>query len=238
MKFNRHKQLSLKKFLSNQWIWILLGGGLLFLSFRIVVPTNVMLNDFSIKRLRSTDSFSLQKGDLLVRPNWPYLPGCFAVKSGRRYGHVAIVVEGASGNSIDEVLQKAVVVEALFFDQQTRSFLFDREKQVRKTSASISFGPKFKGIRYRLRTNLTNEQTKAMAIFLEKQLDAHYNILSLKGPKQNNPMNRDNWHCATLAWKAYELAGIDIDGNGGLLLYPSDILGCKAFEGQGGCVLF
>ncbi len=36
-------------------------------------------------------------------------------------------------------------------------------------------------------------------------------------------MNESNLHCAEVAWRSYKAAGIDLDSNGGLLVYPDDI---------------
>jgi uncharacterized protein YycO len=36
-------------------------------------------------------------------------------------------------------------------------------------------------------------------------------------------INESNLHCAEVAWRSYKAAGIDLDSNGGLLVYPDDI---------------
>lgn len=36
-------------------------------------------------------------------------------------------------------------------------------------------------------------------------------------------LNDENLHCAELVWRAYKAAGIDLDSNGGMFLYPDDI---------------
>jgi len=36
-------------------------------------------------------------------------------------------------------------------------------------------------------------------------------------------INEKNLHCTELIWRAYKSAGIDLDGNGGLFIYPDDI---------------
>lgn len=36
-------------------------------------------------------------------------------------------------------------------------------------------------------------------------------------------VNDDNLHCVEVVWRAYKAAGIDLDSNGGLFLYPDDI---------------
>jgi uncharacterized protein YycO len=35
--------------------------------------------------------------------------------------------------------------------------------------------------------------------------------------------NEENLHCAEVVWRAYESAGVDLDSNGTLFLYPDDI---------------
>ena len=36
-------------------------------------------------------------------------------------------------------------------------------------------------------------------------------------------INEGNLHCAELAWRSYLAGGLDLDSNGGLLIYPDDI---------------
>ncbi len=199
------------------------------------------------EEISDTASFSLCRGDILVRPNWGWLPGSCSIPNGRKYGHVAIVTEGATGRTIDEALEKASVIEALFFDQATRKFQFDKKDQIRETKASISFGTRFRGIRYRLRMRLSEEQMEMMVQFLRNQLNGGYNILSSKKKFNSDaemseaPKNvrHQNWHCATLAWETFYLAtGSDIDSNQGWAIYPSDIIASKQFDLPGGRVLF
>jgi hypothetical protein len=194
-----------------------------------------------------TGLFTLRKGDILVRPNWKGLPGSCSVCNGRKYGHVAIVTEDATGKSIEEVLSKASVVEALFFDQGTRKFQFDRKDQIREAKAIISFGQRFKGIRYRLRIDLTEDKTEKMIQFIRNQLDGRYNILSLK-KHYNSASEREsalkniknfNWHCATMIWEAFYLtSNIDIDANRGIFIYPADIIASAYFDLPEGRIRF
>ena len=197
--------------------------------------------------LSDTMAFTLKKGDILVHPNWGWFPGSFSVPNGWRYGHVAIVTEEASGNTVDEALSKASVVEALFFDQATRKFLFRKKDQIREGKAIVSFGNRFKGIRYRLRMNLSDDQANEMVRFLRNQLEGGYNIFSLKKQfsslveKENAIQNlkNANWQCATLSWEVYYLVPrVDIDANGGLIVYPSDIIASSCFDVPGGRIRF
>jgi hypothetical protein len=194
----------------------------------------------NIKTITENQYFELQKGDILVRPNWSWLQGSSSVEGGRKYGHVAIVTKGESGSTISESLEKALVVEALFFDQATKEFQFKKENQIREGKAIVSFGKKYTGIRYRLRIPLTEDQKQQIITFSQAQLNGGYNILSLKrkNSKDKKFENLD-WHCATIVWQAYYLAtGIDIDANGGIFIYPSDIIASPVFDQPGGIVRF
>jgi hypothetical protein len=201
-----------------------------------------------IRTVKSGEVFTFEKGDILIRSNINYLPGTSEAPSGRKFGHAAIVVQRGEGKSIDEALSKAIVVEGIIYDQASRSFEFDSKKQVRKTTAKISFGNRFAGIRYRLRTKLTNEQKETMRQFLEYQLAKHrYDLFSTKDTElalsisksMYNLLDGKKWNCTTLCWFAFMNAtSLDIDSNKGLLVYPNDIIRCKYFDGDNGRIRF
>lgn len=176
-----------------------------------------------------------------------WLPGSCKIIGGRMYGHVAVVTSGATGKTIGEVLSKSQVVEALFFNQATRKLELNRKNQIREVSAAISFGTRFKGIRYRLRTPLSESQADSLILFLRNQLDGHYNLLSLKIEANDENQRRQlfeklknrNWHCATIVWEAFHLAvHLDIDASNGVFIYPSDMIPCSCFDGKDGRLRF
>jgi hypothetical protein len=222
----------------------IIGCFFLSVSKKVTSSGESGLSDIMIS---DTARFTLRKGDILARPNWGWLPGSCSIPNGRKYGHVAMVTEGASGKTIGEALSKASVIEALFFDQGTRTFQFNRKDQIREGNAIVSFGKRFNGIRYRLRMNLTDTQTEEMIQFLRNQLDRGYNILSSKKhfklPSEkeaalSNMKNRD-WHCATLIWEAFYLAAnVNIDSNRGVFIYPADIIASKHFDLPDGRICF
>jgi hypothetical protein len=204
-------------------------------------------SDFQAEPISDTVPLLLKRGDILVRPNWSWLPGSYPINEGRVFGHVAIVTEDVAGKSIDDALAKASVIEAVVFDQKTRKFIFNRTDRVRETKASISFGPRFKGIRYRLRINLTDQQTNDMLAFLRNQLQGDYAIFSAKRFVGSNSekaialhgLKGSGWHCASIAWQAFYLAcGVDIDENKGFVVYPADIIASKYFNSKGGRIRF
>jgi hypothetical protein len=192
--------------------------------------------------------FSLKPGDILVRPNLNWLPGSSEVDSGRNFGHAAIVITGAEGTTVEEVMNKATVVEAYLFDQATRRFVFGSKNQVRKVPAIIPFGNRFRGIRYRLRMSLTEDQINAIVKFTNEQIGiGDYTFLSLKTPLLRFIANRNKeqdqicnkWHCASFVWFAYyDLAGIDLDSNGGECIFPNDLINAKIFDQPEGRLRF
>jgi hypothetical protein len=225
----------MRKFLLLMFICVVLTG--LYIKFK------AKKEYLAIQTITLTDStaFTLKRGDIIARPNRGDLPGACNILNGRRYGHAAIVIKGASGKNVEEALSGSVVIEALFFDQGTHKFQFNKKDQIREAPAKTSFGSKFKGIRYILRRDLPEKQIEEMIRFAENQLDEGYNILSLK-KKYNNGRTtnaslagiRSGWHCATLIWEAFYLSsGLDLDANGGLLVYPSDIIASKMFDSPG-----
>ncbi|MEI6456650.1 MAG: hypothetical protein WCO93_10210 [bacterium] len=218
---------------------------LVFILPGILIPP---LPEENITSDTPAEEFFLQPGDILVRPNWNWLPGTSRVVSGRNFGHLAIVVQGAAGATVGEILQKAVVIEALLFDQATRKFIFGSPDIVRQTAASTSFGERFRGRRYLLRMALTGQEQEWLLKFLTDQLkDDRYTALSFRKYFREAPgtkdawirADHDRWNCATLAWYAFIYAtGRDIDANGGILVYPNDIIRSKHFDLPGKRIRF
>lgn len=193
--------------------------------------------------------FDLRPGDLLVRPNNNILPGSSIVDGGRVFGHAAIVVEGAEGATVSDVLSKAVVVEALFFDQATRSFIFSRAKQIRSAQAAFSFGKRFEGIRYRLRLPMEDQQREKIVRLAQGLVgNGRYSIFLTKSSlmkRVDNPKDvfeNDTdlcWNCTSLIWYLYRsVLMIDIDSNGGAFIFPNDLLNSTQFNQPEGCIMF
>ncbi len=202
---------------------------------------------FEPTKLDATALFELKKGDILVRSNWGWLPGSCDSPTGKKFGHVAIVTKGATGKTPDEALEASMVVEALFFDQGTRSFQFQKKDQIRSCNALVSFGTRFKGNRYRLRMQLTEKQVADILQFLMNQVHGGYSLISFKKQFESQAerqsalleLKPQRWQCASLAWEAFYLAtNLDIDANQGYTTYPNDILACKFFDLPDGRIRF
>jgi hypothetical protein len=225
-------------------VFLILGFACFLGWFYFSSSNNIEGSELKTEELIDTVTFSLKRGDILIRPNFYWLPGSYQINAGRMFGHAAIVTEDVSGKSVDVVLAKASIIEAVVFDQKTRSFIFDKKEQVRETKAIISFGSRFKGIRYRLRMNLTDQQTADLIQFLKNQLDGGYSIFTVKkfvdsDSEKKVALRNLNWHCASIVWQAfYQAAGVDIDENEGFVVYPADIIASKYFDLSGGRTRF
>lgn len=111
---------------------------------------------------------------------------------------------------------------------------------------------KRKGCRFRLRADLLEEQRKAIATFWRQQMEEvdGYSVFAqkrfpcsptTKGSGCNRERippcatddwaNGSDWYCSLLIWQAYYyVAGIDIDVNGGVYVFPNDIIRSPAFH--------
>ena len=188
----------------------------------------------------SESKFSLKAGDILVRPNYSWMPGSSEIGDGYKFGHAGIVVVGAEGDSIQEVLAKALLIEAHIYDRATKKFIFGSPSQVFRTKAIITFDKKFAGNRYRLRINLSDDQITRMIQLLNGQVGfGQYELFSKRselirfGQKQEKAFSYlpFKWNCSSLVWFAYYYsAGLDIDSNGGEYIYPNDLITCTLFD--------
>lgn len=120
--------------------------------------------------------------------------------------------------------------------RRTESLSLKLKKQVREVAAIIPFGSRFSGIRYRLRTSLTSEQKELMCDFLVQQIARHrYSLFSAKVKS----IEGKNMNCATFCWFAFKYAaGIDIDSNKGIIVFPNDCIRSLYFDNQEGRIRF
>jgi hypothetical protein len=180
----------------------------------------------------------LKRGDLLVKPNHNWFPGSAWVEGGTSFGHIAIVVEGATGNSAEDVLQKAIILES-----QARNV--PAEYQLRKVNAyrpgfdyrfdNYSFDPSKAPYRYRLRPELTTEQFDSLIAFMESHLNGISSWRAQKKYTTDYPpvagQSNSYWYCSMIIWQAfYTVLGIDTDVNRGVIVYPNDIIWCSILK--------
>ncbi len=204
--------------------------------------SNVTESDFAIAGVDE-----LKPGDIIVRPNTNLLPGTARVSGGFMFGHAAIVVKGYKSSNPDILLSNTMIIESMARDVQPGF-------QVREVPALVyhsriafnntNFASRYAGNRYRLRLNWTDEELERLISFLREQKgdlstwnaakrfpdQAAIDSLVRIGLRKNWADN-SHWYCSLLAWQAvYYVKGIDLDPNGGYMVYPNDLITSPMFD--------
>ncbi len=181
--------------------------------------------------------------DILVKPNHNWLYGTSLVEGGSGFGHAVMVVEGSTGKNTLEVLQKAKIFES-------QAHKLPNQFQLRLAPgfldgddyrwANTNFGNQIAGYRYRLRLNLSHNQRDSIIQYILAQDEdisswRSQKLFRKKGLSDTDFLRTANqkktWYCSLLVWEAfYSVLGIDLDSNGGLMVYPNDLINSSYFE--------
>lgn len=185
----------------------------------------------------------LRKGDILVVSNGNYLPETTELGSGILFGHAALVTEGFAHENIDSLLSNVTIIELTGLHIHPQFQLREIKGLVNHEFAGLrsdSFSSKRKGLRYRLRLNITQEQIDKIVDFSRAQLGDDYSWNAMKRFENNSDPNdsslygwADNsvWNCTLIIWQAvYYVTSIDIDFNKGFFVYPNDMIAHPAFD--------
>lgn len=177
----------------------------------------------------------LKRGDILVKPNHNWLPGTVWVEGGNGFGHAAVVLEAVTGSSTIEVLSNAVIFESHARDVPD-------EFQLRSTKAyqpgtdfrtdNITFAPVRVGVMYRLRFNISSSEIDTMLSYIARQENGLSSWRSMKSDFQEDIDNRRTYfYCSHLIREAFlHATGKEMDANGGLIVYPNDLIGSAFSE--------
>lgn len=183
----------------------------------------------------------LEAGDILIKPNTNLFAGTAPVNGGKGFGHAVLVIEGGKDTNTIRLLEKVKI-----FESQAREV--PEEYEIRSVNgyvegndfrlANITFGMQNKGFRYRLRYSMTPSQRDSIINFVLSQNPDKSCWRAQKGlPESGNngqsPIFQDKkiWYCSLLIWQAfYEVLGVDLDSNGGIMAYPNDIIASPYFE--------
>ncbi|MBK9292343.1 MAG: hypothetical protein IPM52_12055 [Bacteroidetes bacterium] len=190
-------------------------------------------------------------GDIIVRPNANYLPGTARVPSGFMFGHAAFVVKGFKSDDTDSLLANTIIIESMARDVQPGF-------QVREVPALVhhnrdafnntNFSSRYAGNRYRLRLSWTDDELERLMTFLREQkgdlstwnaakrFPGHPFADSLvRAGLRKNWADNNHWYCSLLVWQAvYFVKGIDLDVNGGYMVYPNDLIASPYFDNTNG----
>ena len=172
-----------------------------------------------------TEKARFELGDILIRVNSNELPGTTEsqIPSSNYWGHTSVITTGAESDNAEYLMKKAYNMEALGYEKPATQLwcrpVYDYWHKVPLQE------------RYCLKPRLSKEQQQKIVDFVKKQDKDTYGI-SRKRFKTSKPnwADSDEWYCSLLAWQTYlYIANIDIDSNGGTLVFPNDILNSAYF---------
>jgi hypothetical protein len=183
----------------------------------------------------------LEPCDILVKPNMNWFPGTSMVYGGKGFGHAVLVITGGQDTNTMKLLEKVRI-----FESQARNV--PETYEVRLTPgflagddfrfANINFGRQNETFRYRLRFDLTPSQRDSIIQFVLDQDQGVSSWRSLKrfrstipGMKSDYVEDKKTWYCSLLIWEAfYKVLGVDLDANGGSMVYPNDLIASPYFD--------
>ena len=120
---------------------------------------------------------------------------------GWRHGHCALVVDG----------QARLMLEATTLGQPSRI----QSAEVWNRYPTL----------WLLRPAALTEEERALLGQYGRQLDGFPYALRFSKNGESS-----QGHCAALVWHIFHLLGYDVDGNGGWLVVPADLLECRLFD--------
>jgi hypothetical protein len=241
------EKVALKKALLRYYILLLLSCYLIACqdsTDNLPGATESSAPDFAVEGINE-----LLPGDIIVRPNTNLFPGTARVPSGFMFGHAAIVVRGFRSDNIDTLLANSIIIESMARDVQPGF-------QVREISAlahhgrdafnNTNFSSKFTGNRYRLRLKWTEDELERLLAFLREQKgdlstwnaakrfpDTEFTNSLVQSGYRKSWADNSHWYCSLLVWQAvYYIKGIDLDPNGGYMVYPNDLITSPEFDNK------
>lgn len=230
-------------FLSAIFFFLILIDACSFKAGKKQVAETVATNDSDLIALNDTllKLTDLEPCDILVKPNNNLLPGTSWVNGGRGFGHVVMVIAGGKDTNTMNLLRKVKI-----FESQARRVPGSYELRLAQgfqegddsRFANMTFGLQNQGFRYRLRFNLTRSQQDSIIQFVLAQDNDVSNWRSLKQvdryfKRENSAALQDKkiWYCSLLIWEAfYQVLGIDLDPNGGIMVFPNDLVASPYFD--------
>lgn len=162
-----------------------------------------------------------EPGDILARVNSNLAVGSAKYFWGGFTGHMGIIVKGGTFSTKDQNLGGIEIAEARLF----RRHPFGWTNNVSVNRARENFGTRFMGRRFLLKTKLTKEEREKLIKVIQQYTDRHYSLFSKKVDSTFN--------CATFTRRVIlESSGMDLDYNGGNVVFPNDIIANPIFDSE------
>lgn len=162
---------------------------------------------------------SVSVGDIIARPNCNWFPSSESSLFGGITGHMGLVVQDGQFTSDNETMGGLKIIEARLFAHQKPYY----RNKVMVYNINENFGLKFRGRRFLLKTHLNAAEKNRILQQLSSFQNSTYYVFSGKSGETIN--------CVTLVWRLYsDVLEIDLDKNGGSIVYPNDIITHPLFD--------
>lgn len=214
-----------------------------FILLFLLVSANKVLYAglFALTTESDSSYIEFRRGDILVKANNSWLPGSCYVPGGTGFGHAVIVLKGSEGYDPEKVLAEAEIMESHARDVPSE-FQIRKIKGYSESSdnrfSNVNFGNLNEGIRYRLRPDITESQIEKVIEYIVAADSGESSWRALK----KSAGSRDNyyyWYCSLLIYQAFkDVLDIDLDTNGGLVVFPNDIIVSPEFDYESGRLVF
>lgn len=210
----------------------------------IILLLVFFLSGFSLTYSRGKTGlqvFNFKRGDIIVKANHNWFPGTSQVEGGIGFGHAVIVLEGGQGKNIDSLLAKVRIFESHSRNVAPKNQLRENygiNPTTDPQMINLSFTAKYEGSRYRLRPNLNDQQIDSLITYIVGCDNGESSWRSIKRP-QNNHSPKHFWYCSLLIYQAFhDVLHLDADVNGGVIVFPNDLINSKLFDGKDGRTRF
>jgi hypothetical protein len=211
--------------------------------------TEVKTEDSGVLKNERIGINELRPGDILVRPNLNFFPGSAFVPNGSGFGHAAIVTTYYQHDNMDSLLANVQIIESIAKDVP-KAFQIREVKALNHSKIpsfnNVNFDKRYSGSRYRLRLDLPAHLIDRVILFARQQkgdrsawnaakrFPGHPFADSLVAIGERNDWADNNtWYCSLLVWQSFlKHTGIDLDPNGGYMVYPNDLIASPVFDRQ------
>jgi len=165
------------------------------------------------RRDNPTKSITISRGDIIYKINSFIMADTKYPHYGSLPGHLGIILNDTTISVFNNDFEKILVAESSLFNI--------KEKKIIPNLKIISADNNYKhatGRLFLIKTDLNDNQKEELQQYIDLNRGKPYQLFAKKNDSAS-------FNCATFVWSAFKYsANIDLDENGGNMVFPTDIL--------------
>ena len=165
------------------------------------------------RRDNPTKSITISRGDIIYKINSFIMADTKYPHYGSLPGHLGIILNDTTISVFNNDFEKILVAESSLFNI--------KEKKIIPNLKIISADNNYKhatGRLFLIKTHLNDNQKEELQQYIDLNRGKPYQLFAEKN-------DSTSFNCATFVWSAFKYsANIDLDENGGNMVFPTDIL--------------